>query len=315
MKRVIITLFILMLLAGAGFIWWKQGLAAVNSKDTTTKIFVVKKGEGLRSIVRQLKQERLISDPIVFFLLVKRLAIDANIQAGDFRLSPSMTAEQIAQELTHGTLDAWITIPEGLRSEEIAQLLKKNIPTYQDSWILQLKKNEGYLFPDTYLVPKDADIKLVIQIMRNNFDQKWQTLNIQQDKTALSSNNTIILASIVEREAKYPQDRPIVAGILLNRIKQDMPLQADATIQYAIGEAGNWWPNPTKEDLQIDSSFNTYKYYGFPPGPIANPGIGSMKAAAFPAKTNYLYYLSDKEGGMHYAQTLEEHNRNIKKYL
>ncbi|MBI2622374.1 endolytic transglycosylase MltG [Candidatus Microgenomates bacterium] len=316
MKRGLITLVIFIILVGGLFFWWQQGIEAISNNNQITQIFVVQKGEGLRSIARHLKEEKLIRDPIVFFLLVKKLGIDNNIQAGDFRLSPSMTAQQIATELTHGTLDVWVTIPEGLRSEEIAEILKNKLSTYQSAWILELKKHEGYLFPDTYLIPKDADISLIIQIMRNNFDQKWQTLGLQEKQTALTASEIVILASLVEREAKFTEDRPLVASVLSNRLKIDMPLQADATVQYAIGKInGSWWKHPTPEDLKINSPFNTYKNYGLPPAPIANPGLDTLKAAVSPAKTRYFYYLSDKEGRMHYAETLEEHNTNIEKYL
>lgn len=283
----------------------------VNKESKETKIFVIQKGEGLRSIARRLKEEKLIKDPIVFFILVQKLNLADKIQAGDFRLSPSMEAQKLAQELTHGTLDVWVTIPEGLRSEEIAQILKEKVPSFTDNWALELKKNEGYLFPDTYLIPKDADINLVIKIMRDNFEEKWKKL--KSDKKV---GEVVILASIVEREAKFAEDRPVVAGILTNRLRLGMPLQADATVQYARGEIdNNWWEKLTPEDLKINSPFNTYLNYGLPPSPIANPGFDVLKAAATPAKTNYLYYLSSKDGRMHYAETLEEHHQNIEKYL
>lgn len=294
-------------------LWWRWGTAPVNKNDKASKIFVIEKAEGIRSIAKNLKEEGLIKNQVVFFVLVKKLGLDGKIQAGDFRLSPSMDPESIAKELTIGTLDAWITIPEGYRSEEIARVLEEKIPTYRENWSSLLSKREGYLFPDTYLIPKDADISLVINIMTNNFDIKWQTLNLQTSK--LQKQEIVILASVVEREAKFDQDRPLVAGILVNRLNIGMALQADSTVQYAKGTPDNWWKTPKKEDLKINSPFNTYNFAGLPPSPIANPGLPSLEAAANPADTPYLYYLSDKEGKMHYAKDLEEHNRNIQEYL
>lgn len=295
------------------FLWWRWGTNPVNKSNTASKIFVIEKGEDIRTIAKNLREEKLINDPIVFFILIWKEGYDSKIQAGDFRLSPSMTAREIALELTHGTLDVWITIPEGYRSEEIAKVLEEKIPTYEGSWLSLLKKREGYLFPDTYLIPKDADIQLVINIMTNNFDAKWQTLNLQASE--LTQKEIVILASLVEREAKFDADRPIVAGILANRLDIGMALQADSTVQYAKGTSDNWWKTPKKDDLKIKSPFNTYIFAGLPPSPIANPGLPSLEAAANPAETPYFYYLSDKEGKMHYATNLEEHNKNIESYL
>lgn len=310
MKKSLIGIFVLIILGVLTFAWWQRGILPVDSTSTQKKIFVVAKGEGIRSIAKRLKEEGLINDQIVFFILVKRDGLEGKIQAGDFRFSPSMNTREVALELTHGTLDVWVTIPEGLRSEEVAEILKQKIPTYDDSWIKQLAKNEGYLFPDTYLIPKDSDIDFIIKIMRNNFDKKWEEIKTNKDM-----EEVIILASIIEREAKFSQDRPIVAGILSRRLELDIPLQVDATIQYAMGNSPNWWKEPIAEDLKIKSRFNTYLNYGLPPFPISNPGLESIKAAATPVKTDFLYYLSDKEGRMHYAQTLEEHNKNIQRYL
>lgn len=318
MKRFLTLLFVLGFCFLGGLLWWQVGTKPVNEKNTTTKIFVIQKGEGIKSIAKRLKDEGLIRDQIVFFVLARNLNLNGKIQAGDFRLSPSMDAQTLAKELTRGTLDVWVTIPEGLRSEEIAQILKEKVPNFKPDWVFELKKNEGYLFPDTYLFPKDAQIKLVVQIMRGNFQTKWQEVeklgNLDKNRGLLE---IVILASIVEREAKFSEDRPKVASVLLNRLKRDMPLQVDATVQYAVGKVNNsWWKNNlTREDLKINSLFNTYIQYGLPPGAISNPGLDALKAAAFPAKTNYLYYLSSKDGRMHYAENFEEHNQNIEKYL
>ena len=299
------------------FLWWKNGLLAVNPSGTTQKIFIIQKGQGIREIANKLKSEGFIKDSIVFFLLVKKMGIEGKIQAGDFRLSPSMTPEKIAETFTHGTLDVWITIPEGKRATEIDEILKENIPSYKFSWKQDLVKNEGYLFPDTYLIPKDAEINLIVSIMKTNFEKKFNSLNIDP-KNNLSKNEIVIIASLIEREAKFLNDRPLISSIIRNRLDIDMALQIDATIQYALGfeeDKKTWWRKElTIADLKIDSPFNTYKNVGLPPSPISNPGILSLEAAANPARTDYLFYMSDKNGITHYAKTLEEHNLNIKKY-
>ncbi len=316
MRKLLFLFVLLLLFVGGLAVWWNNGTAAVNPKDKSTQIFVIPKGQGIRAIANDLKKQNLIKDPIVFFLLVKQKSLDSKIQAGDFRLSSSMTAEKIAENLTHGTLDIWITIPEGKRAEEVGTILKENIPSYEDSWVVELKKQEGYLFPDTYLIPKDATITMIVTQMRNNFSTKYAT--IPNAPTGLVKTNAVIIASLIEREAKLPEDRPLVASVIHNRLKIDMPLQIDATIQYILGyqkDQKNWWKKDlTRDDLKIPSAYNTYANTGLPPTPIANPGLDVIQAAINPAQTNYLYYISDGSGKNHYAKTLDEHNANIKKY-
>lgn len=320
MKRFYAFFSLVFLSLIGGFLWWQNGTSAVNSKDKTTSIFVVEKGAGVREIANKLKAENLIKSPVVFFLLVKKEGLDSKIQAGDFRLSKSMTALEIAQNLTHGTLDIWVTIPEGKRAEEIADILQKSLPTYQDNWSDILVKNEGYLFPDTYLFPKDTDITTIVSVMKNTFENKYQKLTTTKNHT---KNEIVVIASLIEREAKHPEDRPLVASVLYNRLDIGMALQIDATVQYAIGTIKcsnkkapcNYWPkNLTKDDLSFPSLYNTYKQPGLPPAPISNPGLASLQASANPAKTNYLYYISDKNGINRYGKTLEEHHANIAKY-
>lgn len=321
MKKLIITIFLIIFVLAFLAFWWNSGLSAVNPNDKTEKLFVVPKGAGVRSIANSLKKEGLIKDPIVFFLLIKKLNLDSKIQAGDFRLSPSQSAQGIAQSLTHGTLDIWITVPEGKRADEIADILKENVSSFKPTWKDVLNKNEGYLFPDTYLIPKDAEIETIVSIMRNNFEKKFAEIpnvNPPAGGQKLTKEEIIIIASLIEREAKLAKDRALVASVILNRLNIDMALQIDATVQYALGFQENedrWWKkNLTRKDLDIDSPYNTYKYTGLPPTPISNPGAEVLNAVVNSANTDYLYYISDKTGQNHYAKTLDQHNANIKKY-
>lgn len=316
MKKLFILVLVFAIVVLGLFFWWKSGLSAVNPADKTQKIFVIQKGEGVREIANKLKREGLIKNPVAFFILIRKEDMDGKIQAGDFRLSPSMTAFEIAQTLTHGTLDAWVTIPEGKRAEEIAEILKTSVPSYQSFWRDELVKHEGYLFPDTYLVPKDGDINLIISIMKNNFEKKFASIKL--NKTGLSKEEIVIVASLIEREAKLDEDRPLVASVILNRLNIGMKLDIDATVQYALGyqdSQKNWWKKElTKDDLAINSAYNTYKNQGLPPTPISNPGLAVLRAVVNAPDTDYLYYISDRNGRNHYARTLEEHNENIIKY-
>ena len=316
MKRLTVVLILLIIIVVGGVLWWKNGLSAVNPQSKESTIFVVQKGDGVKEISNRLKQKGLIKSSVMFFLLVRQLGIDKKIEAGDFRLSQSMTAQEIAENLTHGTLDIWITVPEGKRATEIAEILKQKIPTYDSSWPNVLSVWEGYLFPDTYLIPKDADIEMVVNQMRGNFDAKYATLNA--NSTNLTKEEIVIIASIIEREAITDAEKPIIAGVLVNRLNAKMALQVDATIQYAKGQNTSnkkWWEPVTLEEYNtVKSDYNTYLFAGLPPGPISNPGIVALRAAVSPADTDYLYYLHDKDRKIRYAKTLSEHNENIEKF-
>src|SRR5450759_5439378 len=176
MKRLITVLVLLIIIVSGIFLWWNNGLQATDKANKTPQIFVVKNGEGVREISNNLKAAGLINDPIVFFLYTRINGLDKQIQAGDFRLNPSMSMADVASGLTHGTLDIWTTIPEGLRADEIADLLKSKMPSYNESWRLVLNANEGYLFPDTYLIPRDAGVSMIVTMMRNNFQAKYDSV-------------------------------------------------------------------------------------------------------------------------------------------
>jgi UPF0755 protein len=316
MRKLLVVIILILVVSAGVFFWWNNGLTAVNKNDKSQKFFVIPKGTPIRTVGNELKAQGLIRDPVVFFLYIKRNNLDRNIQAGSYKLSPSMDLSKIMDTLGHGTIDIWVTIPEGLRSEEIAKILEENIPTYQNSWVESLKNEEGFLFPDTYLIPKDATIDSVITIFENNFYQKISSLGLTKDSAGLK--RTIIIASLVEREAKFADDRPNVSSVIENRLNDGMPLQIDATVQYAVGYnpiSKKWWSEPTASQLKISSLYNTYENSGLPPGPICNPGLSAIDAAVNPADTDYIFYVNDATGRLHFAKTNLEHNKNIQKYL
>lgn len=316
--RFVILFFIVMLVAWGGWFWWQYSIAAVNPADPTPVTLTVTSGEGAKAIAADLEAKNLIHSKTGFYLLIKLLGIEKDLQAGDFRLNKSMDARTIALTMTHGILDVWVTTLEGWRVEEIATELSRDL-SIPESQFLQYA-SEGYMFPDTYLIPRDATASAVAQMFLDNFNKKV-TGAMKEDakKTGLTFAQVVTLASIVEREGKTDSDRPVIAGVLLNRIKQGMPLQVDATIQYALGYqpfGKTWWKKElSDDDKKINSPYNTYANPGLPPGPIANPGIASIKAAIYPTATDYLYYIHDQTGAVHFAKTIEEHNANIRKYL
>lgn len=300
-----------------GWVWFQEATSPISPDSTQTKIFVIKKGESVRQIAERLNEENFIRSPVAFFLIVKQKNLARKIQAGDFRLSAAMSAGEIAEQLTHGTVDVWITIPEGWRNGQIAMELARTM-NISESQFLTIAL-EGYMFPDTYLIPKEASAVAVVKIFTDTFDKKVRKgLSDEISRSELPLEKIVILASIVEREAKHGKDRPLIAGVLMNRFRLGMPLQADATLQYIKGydeTSGDWWPSVVAVDKALDSPYNTYENPGLPPGAISNPGLAALKAAANPAKTEYLYYLSQPDGTTYYAKTLEEHNENVRKYL
>lgn len=306
MKRLLVLPVLLVLLS----LWYRLSLLPVDKSSTEQKIFVVPKGQSTDEILNRLEKEKLVKSSLALKIYLKTSTGGGSLQAGSFRLSPFLTAAKIIEELKHGTLDIWITIPEGFRSEQfvdemVNQGLFADIPKPQ--LYQQFRRFEGRLFPDTYLLAKDSNPQQIIDRLAVTFDQKTADLNPSPDD--------IILASLVEREAKHDIDRPKIAAVLKNRLNIGMALQVDASLQYAKATPNDWWPKISAADKEIKSPYNTYKYPGLPPGPIANPGLSSIKAVLSPMKVDYLYYISEPDGATHYAVTLEEHNDNIRKYL
>ncbi len=234
MKKLFTVFFIIIFIGFGLFLWWDNDKQPVNASDKTQKLFVIKQGENLRDVGYDLKKEGLIRDPIVFFLLLKLRGLDGKIQAGDFRLSPSLSTGQVAETLTHGMLDIWVTIPEGKRATEIAEILQKKLPAYRNFWKEKLIADEGYLFPDTYLFPKDTTIESITSIMKNNFEKKYQQASTGTT-TKLTKEQVVILASILQREAITREDMKAAASVFENRLDLPMALGSDVTVEYALG--------------------------------------------------------------------------------
>lgn len=321
MRKLVIALVVISLALISAFFWWQISTSPKNSNDTAVVHFTVRKGEQPREIAKNLKDQGLIRDSVAFFLVVRQLGIEKSIQAGSFRLSPSMSSSQIANKLTLGTEDIWITFPEGWRSEQMLEHLKNSNSVWADenpnlsSW----QDAEGKLFPETYLVPKDATTNDVKNLMLSTFSEKITPKMLDDAKKAgLTLDQVVTIASLVEREAKHDVDRPLIAGVILNRFKQGMKLDIDATIQYAIGFTARdgWWTKElTLADLKFSSPFNTYLNSGLPPRPICNPGLAAINAVIYPTKSDYLYYVAGKDGQTHYASDFGGHQQNIAKYL
>ncbi|MEJ2441650.1 MAG: endolytic transglycosylase MltG [Patescibacteria group bacterium] len=329
MKRLIIPIFLAVILILGSLLWWKENSQPVSS-DEEMQSFVIPRGYSALQTGNKLSNQGLIKSSLAFKFYVQLTAQSKKIQAGEYLLSPSFSLFEIVSQLTKGPREIWITIPEGLRREEIANKYLTSLNKtgseaveFRQEFLSSTTGKEGYLFPDTYLFPKTASASAIANKMLSTFDLKIDSeMEEAINNSGYNLNQIITLASLLERETITNEERPVVAGILWKRVEAGWPLQVDAAVQYAIATADcqgkiecEWWPILTKEDLAINSSYNTYKYPGLPPAPIASPGLSSIKAAIFPEDSPYWFYLHDADGEIHYAETLEEHNANVSRYL
>ncbi len=309
-------------------------LTAAAGKDATPITFTIEQGESLNAISNRLQSMKLIKDPDLFKRYLQYNNLDAEIEAGDFALNQTMTLPQIAQALQKGRIsEMMVRIPQGKRLEEIAESVASQVPISATEFLALAKDAgpwktqypflndlpdgaslEGYLFPDTYGVPRDkVTARDVINIALSNFDKKV-TPQMRADLQAQGRTvwDAIRLAAIVEREAATVSEGARIAGVYLNRLKAGMALDADPTIQYVLGDTrdpSNWWPPITQDDYQgVQSPYNMYIHPGLPPGPISNPGLASIEAAIHPEEHGFYYFrTSCAQDGTHvFAKTLEE---------
>ncbi len=308
--------------------------------------FTVAPGEPARFIAARLAEEGFIADADLFNLYLRVTGLERNIEAGNFMLADTMTMPEIAESLQSALFEeALVTIPEGMRSEEIAERLSeaniiendrflaavrtpRSLTLFEDYEFLQnLPADatlEGFLFPDTYRFPVlAASPEQVIRPFLDNFEDKVGNKGLVGGSSGLSGRDLITVASIVEREAVQADERPIIAGVYINRLNNKCPevggpyLQADPTVQYARGTVGNWWwkPQSIEEYQLVQSPYNTYLNPGLPPGPISNPGQSAIEATRDPAQTGYCFFIATGEDGRHvFVQTYAEQQQNLQTY-
>jgi UPF0755 protein len=313
------------------------GPAAPASNQTVT--FTVNPGESALTISNRLRQAGIIQSTELFDELTALEGLQNGLASGQYDLSPNLPASEIIARLHAGAASAFkVTIPEGKRVEEVAAILQQAGVVQASDFLAALKTGgykydflsgeppganlEGFIFPDTYAFPKHNTAADVVNLMLKDFgDRVTPDLRAAFQQEGLSINQAVTLASIVEREAQDPSERPLIASVFFNRMKAGMPLQSDPTVQFAlaadpksVAEFGWWKQDLTLDDLKIASPYNTYTNPGLPPGPIANPGLASLQAVAHPAQTKYLYFVAKGDGSHVFAETFAEHQANIAKY-
>jgi len=294
--------------------------------------FRVYAGESVSSIAERLCEAHLLSNSRAFQTYLVYSGLDTTIQSGDYRLSAAMTPVEIARALQDASpSQIEFTVLAGWRIEEIAASLATSgfdispeaflaaakSPPIRPDFLPDSASAEGFLLPDSYLLPRETDAARLVRALLTNFTrQLTPDLREGYEAQGLSIYEAVTLASIIQREAMVDEERPLIASVFLNRLRAGMKLESDPTVQYALGydeEMQTWWKAPlTLEDLRVDSPYNTYLYPGLPPAPISNPSIESLRAVAFPAETPYYYFRArcDNSGRHAFAETFEEHLRN-----
>jgi UPF0755 protein len=297
--------------------------------DAAEQFVTIEPGSGTRAIGQQLIKSGVIRDDMTFRAALWRSGRERGLQAGEFRFDRAMTPIDVIDKIARGEVHVRrITFPEGLNIREMARIFEQQrfgtaaafIEAARDvSAIRDLDADatdlEGYLFPETYSVPRGTTAAALVALMVARFRQSFTP---EMQKAArdldLSPRAAVSLAALVEKETAQPSERPIVAAVYLNRLRIGMGMQADPTVIYALQRAGRYDGNLRREDLSFDSPYNTYRYPGLPPGPIASPGLASLKAAVAPAAVDYLYFVSRNDGSHVFARTLVEHNENVRQY-
>lgn len=321
---------VLSLFVGGALFWFVKEISQSAGGQGEPVVFEVKPGATGRGIAEELAGRKLISNPLAFRLLLsyKEKKEGATLRAGHFKVDPSDDLKDVLDNLLEGdVLTRKATVPEGFTLEQTARSLEEqgicsgaDFYAALDSDTLNLgwefpRELEGYLFPSTYEFPWECTGELAVRQMTSQFRASVEPLWEKRRKTApLDLNDTIILASLVEREAQVPSERPTIAGVYINRIRKGMKLECDATVQFALGKQKAVL---LYSDLEIASPYNTYRYQGLPPGPICSPGLASIEAAMSPKKSDYLFYVRNdvKNDGSHvFGRDFYEHEANIARY-
>jgi len=311
-----------------GAFWYANYLMSPIS-DTPSPVTVeIPAGAGASKIGERLQKAGVIRSGLAFTIMARLLGESSDMKSGEYRLPRNLGVVELINQLVQGTNaeSQWVTIPEGKTLRQIANLLDEDRLARKDDFLraahrspsvygldLPVRRSsvEGYLMPDTYKLPvKTNERKIVARLVSNWKNKVWSPNRALFAKSDLPPDKVVILASMIEREARVPQDRPLISSVIRNRLKKKMKLQIDATILYALGQHKNL---VTFKDLKVDSLFNTYKYPGLPPAPICNPGLASIEAALQPARSEYLYYVAKPDGSHIFTRTGQEHAAAVAK--
>ncbi len=329
LRRLVMGALFVGAVALAGAVGWARQMRPVDEAGPGRSVsLTVEQGATAQSIAEKLEAEGLIRNRAMWVLAASQEGYTQKFQAGDFQLSTTMSAVEIMEALTHGTVATIsLTVPEGKKLDQIARIVAETklctATEFADlardparwpktSFPLPADSLEGYLFPDTYPVDRDATAEEILEQMLARFGQTYDKHRSDIEASPMSLHEIVTLASIIENEIKVPEERPIAAQIFLSRLEQGMMLQSCATVQYLFDE-------PKEQllyaDLEIDSPYNTYKRTGLPPGPISSPGESCIEAVLHPAETDYLFFHTQEGSDRHtFSRTTAEHEATKDRY-
>ncbi|MDI3525790.1 MAG: hypothetical protein PWP60_351 [Candidatus Atribacteria bacterium] len=320
-SKTVLELSLLWIICVLVYLWFYADF----SEGESFKEVLIPKGLSVREIALLLKDEAIIRNPWPFQVMAGLVA-PRGLRAGSYLLKRGMPPAQLVEILTRGEqLLVKVTFPEGFTSQQMAQVLEEkgicskeeylslvdNPTLFDREWLKGLSSLEGFLFPDTYFFSVPASPHQVIEAQLERFEETFLREHYWKSEAPLPLQGLVILASLVEREAKAAEDRPLIASVFLNRLQAGMKLQSCASVVYALyREKGVWVDHLTLEDLKINSPFNTYLSKGLPPQPICNPGLASLLAVLYPEKSDYLYFVLGEDGRHRFSRTYREHLEN-----
>ena len=334
MKKVLFGVAVLVLVAGGALGYGAKRL--YDSADEPhrgypgAEVFVdIPPGTSTRDIGQQLVAAGVVTDERTFRIALWRSGRDRGLQAGEYRYQDPVSALAVVDILARGQVHLrTITFPEGLTRIEMSGVFGRSEFGTAEAFLAASERVElvaaldpaatdleGYLFPETYALPRDATADDLVEAMVAQFDRVFdEGLRAQASARELNVREVVTLASLIQKETGLDAERPLVSAVYNNRLGRRMPLQCDPTVIYALQLDGLYDGNLTRDHLQFDSPYNTYRYPGLPPGPIAAPGAADLRAAIQPAEVNHLYFVSRNDGSHVFADTLREHNRNVREY-
>jgi UPF0755 protein len=331
MRRWIVRVGVLLAVLGgaagvAGWVLYRRAQEPFRGYTAAEQFVEVASGQGSMAIGRRLVETGVVRDELTFRVALWKSGRARELKAGEYRFDQPLTAVEVIDRLAKGDVyKRLLTFAEGLTIAEMAAVFEeRGFGTAQEfskaasdaSLIRELDPAaadlEGYLFPETYALVRNTPATDVVKQMVSLFKQMFAAdLRAAAAAAGLSVRDAVTLASLVEKETAQAAERPLVAAVYRNRLAQHMPMQADPTVIYALQKAGRYHGNLRRDDLQFDSRYNTYRYAGLPPGPIASPGLASLQAAVRPADVKHLYFVSRNDGTHVFADSLAEHNRNV----
>lgn len=334
MRRLFVAMIVLLLGAATAAGWaasaaYSRVHRPFKGYAAAEQVVEIPSGAGSRSIGRRLVDAGVVSDELTVRVALWLRGDARRLQAGEYRFDHPMSADEVLDKIVRGDVNLInLTFREGLTISEMSVVFETGgfgsaatfVAAARDADLirdvdLDATDLEGYLFPDTYALPRGSDASSVVRVMVGRFkDVLTPELLRAAEARDLSVRQLVTLGSLVEKETARSDERPLVAGVYTNRLRIGMGLQCDPTVIYALTRAGRFDGNLRREDLLFDSPYNTYRYPGLPPGPIAAPGLAALRAAASPADHDYLYFVSRNDGSHVFARTLAEHNRNVQRF-